>query len=448
MNSLELNIKNIQHIQSLECNFDLSSYGLHCIVGKNGVGKTTLIKILQNFKETNFLDKISRLNIINKNSEIKYTFNDIQYSFTAQQIGNKYILDSNDSLPQDVQENIFTELPFPSGKRFSEFAKLGEIGNDVQAKFALEKYEDCEELISIFSEVYQKNKFDNLKQITIKQKKYYFIPLNQENYLREDNFSSGEYMIVQIYKLIQNKSKLIVIDELDISLDAAAQVRFIKALSKLATQYEVNFLFTVHSLAIMKLFSEDDLNGSLYYMETDGKQTTIEKRSYNFIKAELFQFVGYDKIILTEDKMLKSYMEYIIDFPIDPKYAIIDIAGASQTVDLMGKSNSQDLFNGAKVLTVLDADQQREYSQADINFIPFESIEKDFYSNYFSYYQRKINADSIERAKGIGKKSKAFYHEIIDRNILTKNDIFDKLNSLKSTEFQTFKNDLKDFFNA
>ena len=35
--------------------------------------------------------------------------------------------------------------------------------------------------------------------------------------IREDDFSSGEYMIVQIYKLMQKKCKLIVIDELDIS---------------------------------------------------------------------------------------------------------------------------------------------------------------------------------------------------------------------------------------
>jgi ABC-type cobalamin/Fe3+-siderophores transport system ATPase subunit len=37
-------LSNIQHIEELKFNIDLSENKLMCIVGKNGVGKTTLIK--------------------------------------------------------------------------------------------------------------------------------------------------------------------------------------------------------------------------------------------------------------------------------------------------------------------------------------------------------------------------------------------------------------------
>ena len=43
MNLLKIEIKNIQHIQSLKCEFDLSKHGLHCIVGKNGVGSYNFV---------------------------------------------------------------------------------------------------------------------------------------------------------------------------------------------------------------------------------------------------------------------------------------------------------------------------------------------------------------------------------------------------------------------
>ena len=62
-----------------------------------------------------------------------------------------------------------------------------------------------------------------------------------------------------------------------------------------------------HSLAIMKSMPD-----SLYYMETTHTTTTIERKSYNYIKSLLFQFEGYDKIILTEDKMLVSYVNYLL----------------------------------------------------------------------------------------------------------------------------------------
>ncbi|MCW9689506.1 AAA family ATPase [Proteus terrae] len=43
---LSLNIKSLQHINNVSIDFDLSNRKLICITGRNGVGKTSIIKAL------------------------------------------------------------------------------------------------------------------------------------------------------------------------------------------------------------------------------------------------------------------------------------------------------------------------------------------------------------------------------------------------------------------
>lgn len=385
MNNFSISLTNIQHIKSLNYTIDLSQNSLHCIVGKNGVGKTTLIKVIQNFKETNTLDKLSRLNIIKDDSEIIYKVDDKEYIFTPIQDDEKYILDTKNTASQEDKDKFYTELPIPKGERFDTYAKLGgDVGKEIKTKFALNQYDEkATKLIEILNTIYDTDEFNTLEQVTVQNKPYYLKPINDENYIREDDFSSGEYMIIQIYKLIQNRCKLIVIDELDISLDSRAQVNLIQKLKQLAQTYEINIIFTTHSLAIMKKI--DELEENLYFMENNEGIVTIENRSYNFIKAELFQFRGNDKIILTEDKMLKKYLEHILPHSLKLmlKYEIIYIAGASQVVDLMKRNKNSNFFHTKKVISLLDGDKFTEYqNEENVKFLPFDSIEKELYSLY------------------------------------------------------------------
>ncbi len=452
MNLLKIEIKNIQHIQSLKCEFDLSKHGLHCIVGKNGVGKTTFIKVLQNFKETNFLDKSSRINIIKEDSYIEYQFNEEKFRFDSDSLDNKYILDTKDQLNQNIQNNIFTELPLPKGKRFNAYDRLGEIADDFRQKFALSEYIIPTSLIDIFNEVYQNDKLENLKEVKISDISYYLLPLDEQNYIREDDFSSGEYMLIQIYKLIQDKNKLIVIDEMDISLDAAAQVRFIKVLDNLAKKYELNIIFTVHSLAIMKVFSSDTVDGSLYYMDEFEDKTTIEKCSYNFIKAELFQFIGYDKIILTEDKILCAYINYLLQGrSFFNTYKIIPCGGFGETFKIQETNNNHNILGTKNVKIVLDNDKFEKYKGKEfVYFIPFDDIEMKCLDLYRS---KKIeNFDEIDTKLGnIPKekdKSKFVVENLIKYKKYTLEQLFDLINETNLKGVEEFKKNIVEFLDS
>ena len=160
-------------------------------------------------------------------SKIKYEIDDEVYEYTPVEVAGKLVLDTKDTLSQDIQENISVELPIPHGERFKFFQKLGEVDDDLRSTIATKSYQVPEELRDLLASVYKDNRFENLKEVELKNKKYYFILLDDDYYIREDYFSSGEYFVISIYKLLQNKCKLIVIDEIDISLDSSAQVKLI-----------------------------------------------------------------------------------------------------------------------------------------------------------------------------------------------------------------------------
>lgn len=460
MDKFKITLKNIQHIKNLEYKIDLSKNTLHCLVGKNGIGKTTLIKVIQNFKETNALDKLSRLNIIQNNSEVIYTVDDTEYKFTSINDDGRHILNTTDIANQEDKNSIYTELPIPIGKRFNEFERLGgNIGDEIKSIFSLGNYAyKPTELIDILNRIYDSDdRFNELEQINIKEKSYYIKPISDENYIREDDFSSGEYMLIQIYKLIKTGCKLIVIDELDISLDSSAQINLIKELKSLATQYGINILFTTHSLAIMKMMEDEEL----FYMEEIDNKILIKNKSYNYIKSLLFQFEGFDKCILTEDEMLQNYMEYILkDESIFHKFKIIYIGGAGNVIDIMDRNKIKFFFGeSTDVISILDGDKKNisNYNERhDIDFLPFDSIEQELYllyaSGFLNYYIKDIKKVKDVKFAKKTNKGKVLRKALIKNNYMSNLEIFNLVNTNmtinhKKEKIDTFKEELLYFLN-
>jgi len=450
MNSFSILIRDIQHIKELAFSLDLSRSGLQVIIGKNGVGKTMLFKGIQNLVTSNTFAKTSNKYIYKKSSSIRYSItkdtSTQNYLFTY----NKQVetLDFKGEVSEEILKDIYVELPIPFGERFRQFQKIGEADREIRLNIISKNYKEPTSLIEMLNYIYDTNRFDNLKEIHIKKKRYYVIVLENDYYIREDYLSSGEYFIINIYKLIQKRCKLIAIDEIDISLDAMAQVRFVERLRALSHEYNIKLLFSTHSLALIKTLQNDEL----YYMELNDGICSFEKRSYNYIKSLLYGFQDYDKYILTEDEMLKAYMDFLLqNETIFSKYIILYIGGASNTVSLMEMNREKKIFEDEKnVCTVLDGDVKQDYeNKQDIYFLPFLSVEKELF-NYFNDGSGFIDFTPNELKKynvSTNPKGKEIYKMIIRQKFKTQNEIFEFISSKREEEVQLFKKQLLDFLN-
>lgn len=387
---MKIELRNIQHVKELLFDIDLSKNSITCITGKNGVGKTTLVKAIGNMVSADIFSRVSSLGIFGSESRITYKVGDVEliYAYDPQ----LRELNCRKSFPASIKSTIAVELPIPHGERFNFFGKVSKADDDIRRAVVLGNHSVPTELIEFLNNIYSTSKFNKLVEISLKSNSYFCILRGDSRYIREDHLSSGEYFLISLYRRIKRGYRLIVIDEIDISLDAAAQVKLIKVLRSLCGKYQVNFLFTTHSLPMMRTLERSEL----FYMEGTfdhefceaAQSTCIKNVSYNFIKSVLFGFSGWDRYILTEDEVVKDFLEYIIDLfcgNIFFKFNIIYVGGGSQIVSLLERNSVEHFFAlSENVIAVLDGDQRGlQFAQRpDVYFALNESVEKDLYAAY------------------------------------------------------------------
>jgi len=439
---ISIDILNIQHIEKMRFSIDLSENKLTCIVGKNGAGKTTLIKAIKNLHSADTFLKTSSRYIFNDSSTIEYLIDGevVTYKYDS----NLKVIDTKQIVPETIKSNLFVELPIPHGMRFNNFPTLSKIDTDLRKSIAFETYEVPTDLIKILNFVYQTKNYNNLKSFSVKSENYYFRLNDNGKYIREDYFSSGEYFILNLFRMIELKRRFIVIDEIDISLDSSAQVHLVAILRDFCTRHNVNIVFTTHSLALMQTLKEDEL----YYMCEGDTETSITNRSYNYIKSTLFGFKGWDKYILTEDETLQGFLEYIIDSASNEyfySYKIIYVGGGTNVIDLMRRNNDEHFLTTRQhVISVLDGDQSElRHARGDNIFcIPFQSVEKDFYQAY-------LIDETIPRIETAGVKGldKQVYKGVVKTrgNGWDEIMVYQYLESLKSEQCADFRRLLRAF---
>lgn len=382
--NLQIEINNIQHIGFASLGVNLSRSGITCIVGKNGVGKTTLIKAILNLKSADTFSRTASPGIFKPDSSMRCIYGEDTYEFSFDENINE--LNSRSPIPEELKSAIDVELPMPYGQRFNNFQNIMSADMDIRTALILGEYTVPAELIGFLNDIYRSNKFDSLVEVSARGGSYYCIPLDDDRYVREDHFSSGEFFLISLYRKVKGRSRLIVIDEIDISLDAAAQVHLIGWLRRFCLTEQVRIVFTTHSLALMRTLSD----GELFYMDWVGGRVNIIPASYNYVKSVLFGFKGCDKYILTEDAMLKSLMEYVLTnfcSGLFYSYQIIHVGGGPNVVDLMRQNVTEEFFSAAEnVICVLDGDlADFRYAQdPNVYCIPFLSVEKAIFAEYLA----------------------------------------------------------------
>ena len=333
-----IEIHKVQHIERLSLELDLSENKLTCLVGRNGVGKTTLVRSIMNLSESDTFLRTAQAGIFSTDSTIRYWVEDKEVTFSFDE--HLESLNCRMAIDQEMRELCSVELPIPHGNRFNYFQSVSRADRHIRRQIVLGEYSRPLELIEFLSTIYSSTKFHSLIETEIDSRSYFSILTDEGRYIREDYLSSGEYFFIDLYRMFLGAARLIVIDEIDISLDAVAQVQLLRKLREFCTKYSCNVLFTTHSLAMMRTLDESEL----FHMEQCGAATTVKPVSYSFLKSLLFGFSGSDRYILTEDRVLKDFLEtFIRRFcrEVFFTFNIIYIGGGSQVVDLLARNRSE-----------------------------------------------------------------------------------------------------------
>ena len=432
MSRLQVTLDAIQHVAHLHLDVDLSKSGLVCLVGRNGAGKTTLVRALRNLSNSDTFIRTATPYAFSEKSRIVYDLDGDLATFTYN--SELRSLDCRDKISKELRELVAAELPMPYGARFNYFKSASEADQDIRTAIALKTYRCPGELITFLNAVYETDRYSATVEVRVRGKSYYALVREDGTYIREDYLSSGEHFLINLFRTIKGPSKLLVIDEIDLSLDAAAQANLPGWLREFCGQYDCKILFTTHSLALMQQLEVDEL----FYMEEENGGVSIKPTSFSHAMLRLFGFIGYDRYIATEDKKLIALIHHLVKKYCPAtllSYKVIYIGGASQVAGLI-ESNEGDRFLAApeKVIAILDGDQCKEkYAQnASIHMIPLTSVEKALWAARqedpeFPFVTQRENFTS----------DKDFENYLKDKKIATQEQIFDYLIARYESGFQS-----------
>lgn len=431
-------LSHVRPVGALTFEIDLERNAPVCIVGKNGCGKTTLAKAVMNFTLADTFKRTTSDGVFHADSSVRYTYGKEQFLFTFDPVLGT--LNTRNPVPEALKARIGVELSIPHGQRFHQFLALSEADDDIRRAIILGQYRTPNELIEFLSRIYGDNRFDHLVEIQLRRGGCCCLIEPDGRYLREDYFSSGEYFLISLYRQLTQRKNLLFVDEIDISLDAAAQARLVGELRRLCSQYRVNVVFISHSLALMQTLDA----GELLYMERTMATAELRPVSFSYVKSLMFGFAGRDRYVLTEDDVLKEFLEYVIRRYCPRSfysYYVIHVGGGGQVVDLM-RRNARDGFFGpvADVIAVLDGDQAGlEHAREPNTYcIPLESVEKALWVEH----QKPDFQPRVEQALPNGK---ALFKHLIRYQLLSREEIFKLLCDRYDDEMRAFAENLKAF---
>lgn len=377
-----IEIENVFPVKNLVFEIDLSQHGIHCIVGKNGAGKTTLAKAIMNLAFADTFVRTSSDGVFNDSSIIRYTLGAEQYLFTYDQALRS--ISTRQPVMGHHKAVVSVEMPAPHGQRFTFFRTLADQDEDIRQAVVLGRYEKPTALIEFLTNIYQDHRFDDLVEVQFRRGTCCCFVYNDKRYLREDYFSSGEYFLINLYRKITQGTPLVVIDEIDISLDASTQARFAEQLRRLCIKHSSSVVFTSHSLALMQTLEP----GEIRYLDRDRLTgaITLTPLSFNGVKSLMFGFNGYDRYILTEDERLEQFLLYAINRYCSPtfySYQVICAGGHGYVKGLMNLNDEYEFYGPKEnVICVLDGDQSEQVQPTQVFCLPMKNVENALWHLY------------------------------------------------------------------
>jgi hypothetical protein len=208
---MRVEIENIPPVVRYAFEVDLRTPGLIGIAGDNGTGKTTLAKALLNLSFADTFIRTSSASSITSDSRISYHVGDQEFRFEFD--ASTRTLTTRAPVPDAVKRLLSVELPAPHGQRFTFFGTLIDADPDIRRAVVLGQHTRPQALIDFLNAVYCDDRFDELVEIRLRRGICYCILLGDDRYLREDHFSSGEYFLIHLFRLITAGRPLVFIDD-------------------------------------------------------------------------------------------------------------------------------------------------------------------------------------------------------------------------------------------
>jgi hypothetical protein len=442
-----IEITNLKNIPYLKWKLQKEK-GVYGIIGENGSGKSSLLISISKLVNRNvFKNEFIGVGHY-ENSKITYYINDIKVNWIKKQsTDNQWRQELSDKYIMPKLTGFF-ESSILSGTRFNK------IDYYIKSELEYKKNEDSIEKSNNFIidemnyVLYGKHKhlykFDALYKINAKRKRkndttnkmneknysYYVLKLNDNEYLKEQLFSTGEYFLLQLLKFLTSfvnivniVPPLIIIDEIEISLHPLAQERLIERLNYFCEKYNIIAFFASHSFHIIENIN---IKNRFYINKKEDNKINIENSiDMGYLTAKLYKHKFYDFIILVEDNLAQEYVNLTVNELVNEiklNYAIISTGGADKVLEMARKNSSYKYFGEAKLIPIVDEDKKHllsNYENTPLGgtFIPVEKfIENYIYPIYFEnntilrnkfseFIQKNYSPNTLDSLKYIWNKN-------------------------------------------
>lgn len=380
-----LEIKNLKTIKNITWNLQKDN-GVYAIIGENGSGKSSLlICIAKLITPTIFQRELAGNGHYDK-TEINYNIN-----------GQKFSWIKNSSTDNNWRQSSKDEFNMPKLKGFFEssvltgtrFSKIDNYIKDELDYREEDKVKESSDFIVdamnyiLYGDKTSHYKFDKLYIIEAQRKRkkgniykdntfsYYALKINENEYIKEYLFSTGEYFLLKLLRFIDNFEEnnksvipaLIIIDEIELSLHPLAQTRLIQQLNKWAEELNLIVIFASHSLHIL---DNIDPKNTFYIEKTlSNGHILTNPIGQGYLTSKLHKHTYNDKVILVEDELAKLYVEYTLKeqgFKKNYAWEVIKIGGYTQVLNVAKENATYNrMYGDADVMISLDEDVKDQF---------------------------------------------------------------------------------------
>lgn len=303
---ITVTIRDLKAIKHLE--FEVPTKGAFVVTGANGCGKTSLLTSLHRLgagnafqtgipggKKATGIDGIDNTSIryeVNGKS-VTYRYNSTRWSATPRS-HSKLI------------EQAFAEVLFLK----ADSSRVEPTQNELRG---VKKQLADPQLRNFMNAVFDTNRFDRMYSVRLPGRNLtaHLMEISdpaarKKSFYSEKNFSLGELCVMRLALRVRNMKNggLYVIDEFEMALHPAAQIRLFAELEKLANQANCTVLVSTHSSSLIKSVRRTNI----IYLENDQGHVAVHTNVYPTYALQhlaLDEESAPDKLIFVEDVSAK-----------------------------------------------------------------------------------------------------------------------------------------------